>query len=192
MKATETKYLFLLQALKCRPLATHADLGERLDIPPSLVNRYVKRLAAWNAIEISDRERRRYDLTRKGRTLLDRASWAFLASGAGLLEQLRGRAIAELSRHAPGRAVLYGATPIANVLERWARDAGLEIAAVCDEERSGRDVVRLDDLRALDYDMIVLADWDRADDAMLARLLNEFGTVINLFKADGAARPEWR
>lgn len=192
MKATEIKYLFLLEALRCKPRSTHAALGGALDIPPSLVNRYVKRLANWDAIKISGGERRRYNLTQKGEGLLARGSWAFLAFGAGLMEQLRERAIAKLSRHAQKKAVLYGATPVADVIGRWAADAGLEVVAVCDEERRGQDVTRLDDLKTLEYDVIILADWHRADDTLLARLLGEFGTVINLFKTDGAAAPEWR
>lgn len=192
MKATEIKYLFLLEALRRKPRSTHATLGEALDIPPSLVNRYVKRLASWGAIEISQHERRRYDLTRKGKGLLARGSWAFLAFGAGLLDQLREHAAAELGRHAPKKAVLYGATPVADVIARWAADAGLDVVAVCDEERRGRNVARLDDLKTLEYDVIILTDWHRADDGMLARLLGEFGTVINLFQTDGAAAPEWR
>jgi len=192
VKATEIKYLFLLEALRCEPSSTHAALGEVLDIPPSLVNRYVKRLSSWGAIEISDGERRRYDLTPKGEGLLARGSWAFLAFGAGLLEQLRERVVAELGRHAPKKAVLYGATPVADVIARWAADAGLDVVAVCDEERRGPNVARLDDLKTLEYDVIILADWYRADDGMLERLLGEFGTVINLFKTDGAAAPEWR
>jgi DNA-binding MarR family transcriptional regulator len=192
MKATEIKYLFLLAALRCEPSSTHAALAEALDIPPSLVNRYIKRLASWNAMEISDGERRRYDLTPKGEGLLAHASWAFLALGAGPMEQLRERAVAELRPHAQKKAVLYGATPVGRIIGRWAADAGLDVVAVCDEERRGRNVARLDDLETLEYDVIILADWLRADDGMLARLLNEYGTVINLFKTDGAPMPEWR
>jgi len=108
------------------------------------------------------------------------------------MEQLRERAVAELRPHAQKKAVLYGATPVGRIIGRWAADAGLDVVAVCDEERRGRNVARLDDLETLEYDVIILADWLRADDGMLARLLNEYGTVINLFKTDGAPMPEWR
>ncbi len=187
MKATQIKYLFMLSALAERPQATHADLAATVDIPPSLVNRYLRRLAGWGAIKISGRNRKRYDVTPEGRDRLGQASWEFLAFGAELLEALRERTVAALARHAGRRAVLYGATPVADILRRWAADAGLEVVALCDEERPGRNVARLDDLAQIKYDVIVLADRDRADDGVLARLLDTFGTVINPFATDGAA-----
>lgn len=192
MKATEIKYLFMLSALAEAPRATHAELAQAVDIPPSLVNRYLKRLAGWNALRVSGGARRKYALTPKGERLLRRASWAFLAFGAGLVGELREGVIAELRRYSSRKAVLYGATPLAGVIARWATEAGLEVVAVCDEERRGRNVARLDDLAAIEYDVIILADWGRADDRMLARLLDEYGEVINPFETDGAARPEWR
>ncbi|MFH1732006.1 MAG: winged helix-turn-helix domain-containing protein [Planctomycetota bacterium] len=192
MKATEIKYLFLLQTLAEAPRATHAELARAADIPPSLVNRYLKRLAGWKAVSVAGRGGRKYALTPKGKGLLRRASWAFLAFGAGLVGNLREGAISELRRHSSRKAVLYGATPLAGVIARWATEAGIEIVALCDEERRGRNVARLDDLAAIEYDLIILADWDRAGDRMLARLLDEFGEVINPFETDGAARPEWR
>lgn len=192
MKATEIKYALLLSELTLNPGSTHAALSEAIDIPPSLVNRYVKRLESWGAIEVPGRKRRQYDLTEKGRDLLARGSWAFLAFGSDLMEQLRERAITQLGRHAPKRVVVYGATPVGRIVGRWATDAGLDVVAVCDEERRGRNVTRLDDLKTLECDAIILADWHRADDGMLERLLNEYGTVINPFKTNGAAMPEWR
>ena len=192
MKATEIKYLFLLQTLAEAPRATHAELARAADIPPSLVNRYLKRLAGWNAVSTAGRGGRKYVLTPKGESLLHRAAWAFLAFGAGPLAQLRERTISELRRHSSRRAVLYGATPLAGIIGRWAAEAGLGVVALCDEERRGRNVARLDDLAAIEYDLIILADWARAGDGMLARLLDEFGEVINPFETDGAARPEWR
>ena len=38
------------------------------------------------------------------------------------------------------KAVLYGATPVGRIIGRWAADAGLDVVAVCDEERRGRNV----------------------------------------------------
>jgi predicted transcriptional regulator len=192
LKATEAKYLVLLESLTENPRATHADLSTAADVPPSLVNRYLKRLADWGAVRASGGRRRTHEVTAKGRRLIEQASWEFVSFSAGLIETVRRRAIDALSSWTGKRAVVYGAVPLAGFIERWAADAGLEVVARCDEERPGRNVVRLDDLAQIEYDVIILADWDLAEDGMLARLLTEFGTVVNPFAVDGAARPQWR
>ena len=192
MKATETKYLILLKALEDNPRATHTELAAAADVPPSLVNRYVKRLEDWGALRSSGHRGRKREVTDKGRRLIEQASWEFLSFSAGLIEAARRRTVDALRGRRGQRAVVYGAVPLAGFIERWAADAGLEVVARCDEERPGRNVVRLDDLAQIEYDVIVLADWDRAEDGMLARLLDEFGTVVNPFLVDGAARPQWR
>ncbi len=192
MKATEIKYLLLLHGLAHSSHPTHTELASTLDVPPSLVNRYLKRLARWDAVRIPDQAKGKYEVTPKGEALLARASWEFLAFGAGLVEQLHRRAVTELQLQNVRKAVLYGATPLARIIERWATEAGIDVVAVCDEERHGRDVARLDDLKTLEYDAIILTDWERAEDKMLARLLRQFGPVINPFNIDGTAKPEWR
>ena len=163
-------------------------------MPPSLVNRYVKRLAAWQAVRPPDNRKGRYEITAKGDRLLRRGAWAFLASVAELFEGCRTRAVSELQAAARERgwktAALYGAAPLAGIIGRWACAAGLEVAGVFDEERGGN-AGRLDDLARLECDCIVLSDWERAEDGMLLRLLSEYAPVVNLFVVNGKSVPEW-
>jgi|GEM_PF-5590637 len=195
MKAQEIKYLLLLQGLRERPGARQAELAQAAGMPASLVNRYLNRLTDWKMARGSGNSRPAYELTAKGRAELERASWELLALTSGLRSGLRTSVVKRLASEAGAsgwrRAVLYGATPLAEIIAEWARVAGVEAVAICDEERRGRDVVRLGDLARLEYDCIVLADWKRADDGVLLRLLSEYGPVVNLFVVDGRSVPGW-
>ncbi len=196
MKAHEIKYLMLLHHLGAQPGTTQAQLARLSDMPTALVNRYLRRLAAWGMLRALKRSKTKYELTPKGKSQLDRASWQLLAFTCNELMGLRQTAVRQLARcvaeHGWSRAVLYGATPVAEVLRDWAAQAGIDTVALCDEERTGNGLSRLGDLAGLQYDCIILSDWGRADDAMLMRLLREYGPVINLFATDGRAVPEWR
>jgi len=196
MKATEIKYLFLLDCLAANPRATHAELSAALDVPQSLVNRYLKRLAGWGAVRVTGGTKKKYTLTPKGNTLLRQASWAFVSFGGDVTERLHQRAVRELrdeaGRQGWRKAVLYGATLLAGTLHRWATEAGLEVVALCDEERRGEGVVGLDDLGGLDYDCLVLADRARAEDGILNSLLAHYAPVVNPFRSNGRAVPQWR
>jgi len=142
------------------------------------------------------RNGRKYGLTPKGRTQLRRASWEFLAFGSPLLEDLRRWALERLAGAVRDRGwhrvVLYGAAAAGRAVLEWAREAGLTTVAVCDEERDDKGLTPLSQLSGLDYDCIVLADWARAEDPLLMRLLEQYGPVVGLFLVDGAAKPEWR
>jgi predicted ArsR family transcriptional regulator len=196
MKATELKYMLLLDRLTVNGDATHAELAEELDIPPSLVNRYLKRLAHWDALKNGGRGGAKYTLSPKGDRLLRQASWAFLAFSADALERLRERAVeqleAECTQAGIRRVVLYGVTPLTQTIAEWAKSAGIEVVAVCDEECSEGEAKRLDELDRSAYDAFVLCDWDRAEDTVLLALLGHYAPVINLFAVDGAAAPAWR
>lgn len=196
MKATEVKYLALLDALAADPRATHAELASALDLPQSLANRYLRRLAAWGAVRVAGGRSRTYALTPKGDQLLRQTSWAFIAFFGGLLDRHRARTVAELRRRAGSlrsrKAALYGATPLAPILAAWAAEAGLEVVGVCDEERAARGVRRLDDLRRADLGCFIIADPAKAGDRVLAALLSQRAPVLDLFAADGRLAPEWR
>jgi hypothetical protein len=193
MKAQEIKYLYLLQALATQPGASHKQLSEALDMSPALVNRYLRRLAGWGAVRAKGERSGSYRVAPDGRIQLARGAWAFLAFAAPLYEACRDRAVSELRDRAEqrgwSRAALYGRAPLAGPMAEFARAAGLDVVAVCDEERAGGD--KLDDLEPGRCDCIILADWDRAEDAVLLRLLAEYAPVVNLFVVDGKAVPEW-
>ena len=95
MKATETKYLLLLEALEASPKATHAELAEAADIPQSLVNRYLRRLAAWGAVKTNGRSKGKYVLASKGKRLLRQAAWQLAAFTGSVFERLHAGAVAE-------------------------------------------------------------------------------------------------
>jgi hypothetical protein len=186
--------MMLLQALRRTPRATHAVLAEELDIPPSLVNRYLKRLAGWNAVG-NGREPQEHPLTPKGDTLLRQASWQFLNFVGDNVESLRQHALDRLRRERRSgreKPCLYGVTALTPFLRRWAEAAGMHVAGTCDEERAGEGVLKIDDLGALEYDCFILCDWGRAADPVLNELLTHYAPVINLFVDGGRARPEWR
>ncbi len=195
MKATETKYLLLLERIASEPAATHADLAAALDVPQSLVNRYLKRLAAWGAITGNGGSANPRSLTPRGRELLREASWQLLAFFGEPLDRLRREAISRLrmcAEHSGWRRMaLYGATPIASFLRAWAQEAGIEVVAVCDEERPGPDAVRLEDLDPAQYDAFLLCDWSRAEDRVLLALLEHYAPVVNLFVENGRSKPSW-
>ena len=120
VKSTEAKYLLLLDRLAADPCSTQQALAGALDVPCSLVNRYLGRLADWGAIRVTGGAKKKYTLTPKGATLLRQASWMFLASHAAPLERLRLAAVAAVrsaaearglrgSRDGGGRAVRRGA-----------------------------------------------------------------------------------
>ncbi len=195
MKSTEIKYLMLLNGVDAAPAATHAELADAIDSPPSLVNRYLKRLEEWGALIVDGAAERRYDLTPSGRRLVGQGTWELLAFAGDLLERHRERSIEELREEANRlgirRAVIYGAVPLAGLVGRWARCAGLDVVATCDEERAGEGILRLDGLGDVRFDGFILADRERAEDAVLLSLLEHYAPVINPFLIDGSAEPDW-
>jgi len=196
MKTQELKYLLLIEQLKANASATHAELSAAADMPRSLVNRYVRRLSRWGAVDVGDEKTSRYAVTQKGERFFRQGCWEFVASAAGLFNDCRDRAMEALRERVRQdgwrRAALYGATPLAETLRPWVEAAGLEVVGVCDEERSAeRGVLSLDDVAGLGCDGIVLCDWHRADDGVLLRLLAAYGPVVNLFAVDGVSVPKW-
>jgi len=197
VKATEAKYLYLLDALVANPAATQEELARALDVPASLVNRYLKRLVEWDVIRLR-RPPAGSELTAKGEVLLWQASWKYLDFLGPWLERFHLRVVGELRSKAGGlerrAAVLYGATPLAGVLKAWATEAGLQVLGVCDEERTaacGEAVLRLDQLPAIRPGCIILSDWGRSGDGVLGRLLARYAPVIDVFALDGRSAPEW-
>ncbi|MFO7898150.1 MAG: hypothetical protein R6V58_03705, partial [Planctomycetota bacterium] len=157
--------------------------------------RYLRRLEDRGAVRIQGDARHRYSLTPRGRRLVERGGWQFRAFLADPLARHRERSVEAIGREAERlgvrRAVIYGATPLAPLIERMASDAGITLVATCDEEREADGVVRLDDLGGVEFDGFVLADWARAEDAVLLGLLEHYAPVVNPFLVDGAAAPEW-
>jgi predicted transcriptional regulator len=192
MKATEIKYMLLLNYFDAKGYTTYEQMSEALGMPAGLVHRYTKRLEDWGALIKNNGDKGQYQLSAKGRQLLRRASWEFLACSADPIMRLRSRAIQALKNQPSARRiVLYGATPMTGTLGEWAQAAGLSVVAVCDEERSDQDALSLDELTPCSYDAFLLCNWRRAEDAVLLALLEHYAPVINLFAVDGAAVPQW-
>lgn len=190
MKATEIKYLFLLHSLARGAARTQSALAEASDIPLGLVNRYVRRLRGWRLIGGAGGS---MTVTDKGRAFIADASWKLADYVAGILNDLQAGAVGRLRSEACAsgwkRAVIYGDTALTAMISAAARGAGIEVVAICDEERSRDGVVQLADLSGRKFDCFILADWERRDDRVLAALLRHYAPVVNLFASD-AGRPD--
>ena len=182
-----------MSALAENPRATQSELAEHAAAPVSLVNRYLKRLQNMKLLESSPPIG--WGITDAGKSWLERARWRFVSFHSPILAEIFADAAEKLSQQLSPfdlrRAVIYGDTPLAQILAPLIESVGGRVVGICDEERPRDGVLALEDLAAIGFDCFVLADADRAADSLLLRLLAHYAPVINLFAGTHAARGQY-
>jgi DNA-binding MarR family transcriptional regulator len=174
MRPQAERELQILTAIEeGRPLTQRA-LAERLGVALGLANLYVKRLAKKGYIKTvgfprrpAARKRLRYLLTPKGLGEKTRLTYEHMAYALSLYRRTRQTlrdSLAALQGNGITRVAFYGTGEAAELADLTLREFDLEPADIYAAEGGGRFLGRpvrpLADLRARDYDVVVVATFE--------------------------------
>jgi DNA-binding MarR family transcriptional regulator len=156
---------------------TQRALAERLGVALGLCNLYLKRLAHKGYIKIVEfprkpaaRKRLRYLLTPRGMAEKSRLTYEHMAYSLNLYRRARQTLRGALGRLADGgdkRIALYGTGEAAEVAYLTLRELGLEPLGVFARTETGQflgfAVRPLAELGALDFDVVIVATFERSE-----------------------------
>ena len=165
--------LRILDELSGNDALTQRDLAKRLGIALGLVNSYIRNLAKKGYITIKAIPPKRYAyyLTPKGFTEKTRLTYDLLHDYTRIYREARnslGALFRDLRLKGAKRIVFAGADEVAEIAYLTLQETGMELAGVVDgrdagKQFFGRTVRRIDDIRAMQYDAVVIASYLRRD-----------------------------
>src|SRR5262249_32731053 len=176
--------LEILTAIEEGEPLTQRALAARLGVALGLCNLYLKRLARKGYIKIAEfpqkpaaRKRLRYRLTPGGVTEKTRLTYEHMAYSLRLYRRARqrlGAALQRLSDTGAKRIALYGVGEAAELAYLTLKELGLEPVGVFAREPDGHflgfPVRALDELPPEDLDIVIVATFERPEEALTALL----------------------
>ncbi len=156
---------------------TQRALAERLGVALGLTNLYVKRLAKKGYIKIAEfprkpaaKKRLRYLLTPRGMAEKTRLTYEHMSYSLNLYRRARQNlreALSRLADSAPKRIAFFGIGEAAELAYLTLKELGLEPIAVFARGGSGQflgfPVRPLDELAAEDFDIVIVASFERPE-----------------------------
>lgn len=167
--------LRVLEAVAGNQRITQRGLADHLGIALGLANVYVKRLVRKGHIKCINIQSNRilYLITPKGIAEKTRLTYEYMQYSLHLYGQVRAhlRAVLQsLAADGHRRIAIYGTGEAAELAYLSVREAGLDLAAIFDNEGGGMFLgMPVQDIRAHDavpYDLLVIAALDRPDTAV--------------------------
>jgi DNA-binding MarR family transcriptional regulator len=175
--------LLVLEEIAKNNELTQRDLSKRLNIAFGVINSYIKNLASKGYITVSNipKNRYKYFLTPKGFVEKTRLTYEHLRNFTNLYRVARKDFHAlfrKLQKSDARRIVFCGLDEVTEIAYLSLKEVGLEPVSVIDDLNAGKeffgiDVLPLEGIRGLDYDLIVVTSFQRGDE--LARRLVEAG-----------------
>jgi DNA-binding CsgD family transcriptional regulator len=169
--------LEILNSIAEGPVSQRA-LARRLGIALGLANLYVKRLARKGYIKITTLppHRIKYLVTPRGLTRKTRLTYEYMRYSLALYRETRNalrRALAPLAGQEARRIALYGTGEAAELAYLTLRELAIEPVAILGDDEGdvflGHRIRALSEIRARDYDYVVVATLD-APDRVVTRL----------------------
>jgi DNA-binding MarR family transcriptional regulator len=161
--------LQILNELSNNDSLTQRDLSSRLGIALGLVNSYIRNLAAKGYITIKSIPPRRYAyfLTPKGFAEKTRLTYHMFQDYTRIYREARGslrKLFHDLQADGVRRVVFAGADEVAEIAYLTLQESDIELSGVVDRELAGkkffgREVRKVSDIAALEYDCIVVASY---------------------------------
>lgn len=187
----KSRHLSVLEAVDGRGNVSQRDLADRLGLPLSQVNRTLQGLVHDAHLEVVDREVRpfAYRLTATGRGYLRQLShrrWDETLRELAAIRRRIGRRLDELKEGGVRRLVCYGAGEVLDLTLPLARERGLEVTGVVDDDptkqgslRKGLTVHRPDSLERMEPEAILVTSF-RHGESIRARLTSELGSDVQV------------
>lgn len=173
--------LQLLDEISKNHELTQRDLARKLGVALGLINSYLKNLVSKGYITVSTIPRKRYTyyLTPHGLTEKTRLTYRHLQNFTALYRVARRDFLSlftKLRGLGPRRIAFCGIDEVTEIAYLSLREAGLELEAIFDAEPAkkdflGHEVLRFDDIKRIDPDVIVITSFrsdDEIKDALLA------------------------
>lgn len=171
--------LQLLDEISKNNELTQRDLSRKLGVALGLINSYLKNLVSKGYITVSTIPRKRYTyyLTPHGFTEKTRLTYQHLQNFTSLYRVARRdfRNLFERLRSGPKRIAFCGIDEVTEIAYLSLKEAGLELSAIFDFERSekgffGHEVLTFTDIKRLDPDIIVITSF-KSDDEIKGALI---------------------
>jgi len=163
------KSLQILNELSGNDSLTQRDLSSKLDIALGLVNSYINNLISKGFITVRSIPQRRYAyfLTPKGFAEKSRLTYHLLQDYTRVYREARSgmkELFSKLMADGVKRVAFAGADEVAEIAYITLHETDIELAGVGDDELAGkkffgRDIKKIHELEAMDYDYIVLASY---------------------------------
>lgn len=183
--ADDYRSLLLLDEISKNHELTQRDLSKKLGVALGLVNSYLKNLVSRGYITVSTipKQRYKYYLTPSGFVEKTRLTYQHLQNFTnlyrvarkdfqGLFDSLHGSNISKI--------VFCGVDEVTEIAYLSLKEAGLELCAVVDGDGGkkffGYEVRRIDDIKGIDYEMVVITSFQAGaslKDALLRAGVNE-------------------
>jgi DNA-binding MarR family transcriptional regulator len=163
------KSLQILNELSSNDSLTQRDLSSRLDIALGLVNSYINNLISKGFITVKSIPPRRYAyfLTPKGFAEKSRLTYHLLQDYTRIYREARSgmkELFSKLMVDGVKRVAFAGADEVAEIAYITLLETDIALAGVADDELAGkkffgRDIKKIREIAAMDYDYIVLASY---------------------------------
>jgi DNA-binding MarR family transcriptional regulator len=173
--------LQLLDEISKNHELTQRDLSRKLGVALGLINSYLKNLVSKGYVTVSTIPKKRYTyyLTAHGFTEKTRLTYRHLQNFTTLYRVARRdfhNLFTKLRVTGPKRIAFCGIDEVTEIAYLSLKEAGLELVAIFDAESSkkdflGHEILRFDDIKRIDPDIIVITSFksdDELKDALLA------------------------
>jgi len=166
MDHQDLRTLQILEELGNEPVPSQRDLAKKLNVSLGLVNSFVKRLMQKGYFKITTfpRNRVKYILTPKGAMEKTRLTYAYIHHSYQFYKDARQklRELFEGLTQAGVRSLIfYGATDLAEIAFLSLQETSLELAAVVDDQRIGKEFLRhtvlaSEELEKISFDRVLI------------------------------------
>jgi len=166
MDHQDLRTLQILEELGNDPVPSQRDLAKKLNVSLGLVNSFVKRLAQKGYFKITTfpRNRVKYILTPKGAVEKTRLTYTYIHYSYQFYKNARQKLrdlFEGLTQAGVRRVVFYGATDLAEIAFVSLQETPLELAAVVDDQKIGKEFLRHtvfapEELEKISFDRILI------------------------------------
>ena len=178
----EYRSLLLLDEISKNNELTQRDLSRRLGIALGLINSYIKNLVAKGLVTVSaiPKKRYRYYLTPHGFAEKSRLTYHHLQNFTNLYKVARRdfqTLFKDFQRSKVKKVVFCGVDEVTEIAYLSLAETDLELAGIIDagtgarKKFFGRDIRRVEEIRDMDYDIVVITSFEGGTDYR-TRLVN--------------------
>lgn len=193
MDHQDLRTLQILEEFGNDPVPSQRDLAKKLNVSLGLVNSFVKRLAqkGYFKIKTVSRNRVKYVLTPKGAIEKTRLAYAYIHYSYQFYRNARQKLrdlFEGLTQLGVRRVAFYGATDLAEIAFVSLQETPLELVAVADDQKIGKEFLRHtvcapEELEKISFDRVLITAL-RERERVVERLehMGIFGKQIAMFE----------
>jgi len=174
MDHQDIRTLQILEEIGSNSVPSQRALAKKLNVSLGLVNSFMKRLAQKGFFKARTipRNRVKYILTPIGAAEKTRLTYKYIQHSYQFYKDARqklSRLCENIIKQGARRVVFYGATEFAEIAFISMQEASLDLVAVVDDQKKGREFLRhairpSEDLKALSFDKVLITVLDERDE----------------------------